>query len=189
MASFMERAIGAARLDVATYEEVEHDKSALGQAMGVVAIASVAMGIGSAAAQGGHGRTFASWIAMSLVGWFVWAALTYLIGTKILPTEKTEADLGQLLRTIGFSASPGVLGILGFVPLIGSLVLYVAYLWQLAAFVVGVRQALDYDSTGRAVGVCAIGFLAYVLINVVLVGLVAAALVAAGAGAQPGTMP
>ena len=31
--------------------------------------------------------------------------------------------------------------------------------WMLAAFVVAVRQALDYTSTGRAVGVCLIGWI------------------------------
>jgi hypothetical protein len=190
MASFMERAMGAARLDVATYEEVEHDPGALGQAMTVVVVASVANGIGSAAAAGGSGPGLVTGIIASLIGWFVWAGLTYLVGTKVLPTEKTQADLGQLLRTTGFSAAPGTLGILGIVPVIGGLALLVASLWQLAAMVVAVRQALDYDTTGRAIGVCLIGFLAYVLIGVVLVGSIVGAAVAVGGGATPqGTMP
>jgi hypothetical protein len=33
---------------------------------------------------------------------------------------------------------------------------------MLAAFIVAVRQALDYDSTGRAVLVCVIGWIVYV---------------------------
>jgi hypothetical protein len=39
-----------------------------------------------------------------------------------------------------------------------ELVAIVASLWMLAAMVVAVRQALDYESTGRAITVCAIGF-------------------------------
>jgi hypothetical protein len=171
MATLMERAIGAARLDAATYEEVEHDKTALGQAMTVVVVASVATGIGSAVA--GEGAGFSGLVLgvlASLIGWFVWAGLTYLIGTKILPSPQTHADLGEMLRTIGFAASPGVLGILGVLPLIGGLVLFVTSIWQLATMVVAVRQALDYESTGRAIGVCLIGFVVYVLIGAVIVG-------------------
>jgi len=168
MASFVERAIGAARLDVATYEEVEADPSALGQAMAVVVIASLASGLGSSLAGGGHGATVLGGMALSVVGWFVWALVTYQVGTRILPTR---CDLGEMLRTTGFSAVPGTIGILGFLPLIGGLVLFVAWLWQLAAMVVAVRQALDYTSTGRAIGVCLIGFAAYLLIAIVLAGL------------------
>jgi hypothetical protein len=171
MATLLERAIGAARLDTAVYEEVEHDPTALGQALTVVVIASIATGIGSAAAgaDGGIGGLVMG-VLISLVAWFVWALITWLVGTRVLPSAQTQADLGQLLRALGFAAAPGVIGILGILPLIGGLVLFVAWIWQLAAMVVAVRQALDYESTGRAVGVCLIGFVAYVLIAFVLFG-------------------
>ena len=179
MASFMERAIGAARLDVATYEEVEADPSALGQAMAIVVIASLASGLGSSLASGGQGAGIIGGMILSVIGWFVWALVTYLVGTRILPTPETKCDLGEMLRTTGFSAAPGAFGILGFVPLLGGIILFVAWLWQLAAMVVAVRQALDYTSTGRAVGVCLIGFAAYLLIAIVLAG------VLVGAGITP----
>jgi len=185
MASFVERAIGAARLDAATYEEVEADPSALGQAMAVVALASISAGIGSSLASGGHGTSLVIVVLFNIVGWFVWAFVTYLVGTRILPTPETQADLGQLLRTTGFSATPGILGILGGVPWIGGLVLFVVWIWQLAAMVIAVRQALDYTSTGRAVGVCLIGFAAYVLVTFVLVGVVVGGLMAVGGGPTP----
>jgi hypothetical protein len=98
------------------------------------------------------------------VGWFIWAGLTFLIGTKILPEPQTKADLGELLRTIGFSASPGVLRIFGMIPLLGGLIALAASVWMLVAMIVAVRQALDYTSTGRAVGVCVIGWLVQVAI-------------------------
>lgn len=171
MASLIERAIGAARLDVATYEDVEADPNALGQAMSVVALAAVSTGIGTSLA-GGEGVSLVLGVLLNLLGWFVWALVAYLVGTRILPTPETQADLGQLLRTTGFSAAPGILGILGAVPVLGGLVLLVLRLWQLASMVIAVRQALDYTSTGRAVGVCLIGFLAYMLVVFVLVGIV-----------------
>ena len=161
MASFTDRMLGAAKLDVDTYEEVEHDQTATGQAMGVVIISSLAAGIGSVG--GGTSGLIAGTIG-ALVGWFIWAALTFLIGTKVLPEPQTKADLGELLRTIGFSASPGVLRIFGMIPLLGGLIALAASVWMLVAMVVAVRQALDYTSTGRAVGVCVMGWVVQVAI-------------------------
>ena len=159
MASLGERMIGAAKLDVNTYEEVEADTSATPQAMIVVLMSALAAGIGSIGDSGIKGM-FVITVA-ALVGWFIWAGLTYLIGTKMLPEADTKADLGELLRTTGFSQAPGLLRILGIIPVLGGLVSLVASLWMLAAFVIAVRQALDYKSTGRAVVVCLIGFFVY----------------------------
>jgi len=156
MASFTDRLIGAAKLDVATYEEVEADQAATGQAMTVVVVSSLAAGIGSLGYLG-LGGLFSMTIG-ALISWFIWAGLTYLIGTKLMPEPQTKADLGELLRTIGFSASPGILRILGFIPILGWLISIAASIWMLVAMVIAVRQALDYKSTGRAVGVCLIGF-------------------------------
>lgn len=167
MATFSERVIGAARLDAAVYEEIEHDPGALGQAVAVVAIASVAAGIG---AVGGQGSGIVAGTVASLVGWVVWAAITWFVGTRVLPGPATEADVGQLLRTLGFSAAPGAFAILGAVPAVGGLLALGASVWQLAAMVVAVRQALDYESTGRAVAVCAIGFVAYLVIASLFLG-------------------
>ena len=180
MAGLIERAIGAAKLDVKTYEEVEADTTATGQAMTVVVVASVAAGIGSAA--GGIAALLLGAVG-ALVGWFIWALLTYVIGAKLLPEPQTQADLGQLLRTIGFAAAPGVLRVLGVIPVVGWVIVLVAAVWQLIAMVVAVRQALDYQSTGRAVGVCLIGFVIYLLIGVALTALMLAA-GAVGPGVQ-----
>ena len=168
MASFTERMIGAAKLDVHTYEEVEADRNAIGQAMIVVVIASVAAGIGSLAQAGVAGLVVGS--IVSLIGWFVWAFLTFIIGTKVLPEPQTKSDMGELLRTIGFAASPGVLKVFGVVPLLGGLISFAVSIWMLVAMVIAVRQALDYKSTGRAIGVCLIGWVIYVIAVVFLLG-------------------
>jgi len=158
--------IRAAKLDVNLYEEVEADKSALGQAMAVVLIASIAAGFGSGS-RVGLGGIFLGTVT-SLIGWFVWAYLTYLIGTKLLPEPQTKADYGELLRTIGFSSSPGLLSVLGIIPGIGGLFVSVASIWMLVAMVIAVRQALDYSGTLRAVGVCAIGWIIQVVLMVIV---------------------
>lgn len=168
MSTFTERMMGAATLDVNTYEEVEADKTATIQAMGVVVLSSIAQGIGSLALGGGAG--FVAGAMGALIGWFIWAFLVYIIGTKVLPEPQTRSDLGELLRTTGFSASPGLLRVLGIIPFIGGLIMVAVSIWMLIAMIIAVRQALDYQSTGRAVGVCLIGWFVMVVILLMIAG-------------------
>ena len=178
MTGFKDRILRAAKLDAALYEEVEADKSAMPQAMAVVVISSVAAGIGSIGmGVGGPGGVLFG-IIVSLGGWYLWAYLTFFIGTKVLPEPQTESNPGELLRTIGFSSSPGFIRALGIIPGLGSLIFSIASIWMLVAMVVAVRQALDYKSTWRAVGVCAIGWVIQTVIFVVLFSLF-------GGGAPP----
>ncbi len=157
MSSFTDRMVRAAKLDVNLYEEVEADKQAMGQAMAVVVLASLAAGIGSIGSTGFGGLVLGT--VGALIGWFIWAFVTYFVGTKLLPEPQTEADYGELLRTIGFSSSPGLLRILGIVPILGPIIFIGSGIWMLVAMVIAVRQALDYKSTWRAVGVCIIGWI------------------------------
>jgi hypothetical protein len=166
MTTFSERMIGAARLNVATYEEVEADTGAFGQALGVVVLASLASGIG-AGLRGGV-LELAGQTAATFAAWFLWTGVTYLVGIKLLPTANTRTTWGELLRTTGFSASPGILRIIGVIPFLGGLTFFVTAIWMLITFVVAVRQALDYDSTWRAAGVCFIGWVIFLAISLFL---------------------
>lgn len=156
------RMIRAAKLDVNLYEEVEADRSTLSQAMLVVILASLAAGVGSVGKLGLAGILVGTVAALG--GWFLWAYLIYLIGTKMLPEAQTSSDLGELLRTTGFASSPGLLRIFGTIPGLGMLVFGVSAIWMLVATVIAVRQALDYQSTWRAVGVCLIGWIIQALL-------------------------
>jgi hypothetical protein len=162
MTSLKDRIIRASKLDVNLYEEVEADKGALAQATTVVIVSSVAAGIGSFQTGGFVGILMGTIAA--LAGWYVWAWLTYLIGTKLLPEPQTKADLGELLRTIGFSSSPGLIRVLGLIPGFTGIVFFAAGIWMLVAMVIAVRQALDYRSTLRAIGVCTIGWIIQMLV-------------------------
>ena len=162
MNSFKNRIIRAATFDAGVYEEVEADRGAIGQAVGVVVLASIAGGIGSIWKVGLDG-IFTGTI-MALLLWLVWAYLTYIIGTKLLPEPQTKANYGELLRTIGFSSAPGMIRILGIIPGLSGIVFFVAGIWMLATMVIAVRQALDYDSTLRAVGVCIVGWIIQVVV-------------------------
>jgi hypothetical protein len=164
--SFARRLVGATFLHAATYEEIEADKAANRQALAVVLLSGAALGLGGIANSGPEGILLQAGVAV--VGWWIWAYASYFIGTRLLPTADTVADPGQLLRTIGFSAAPGILRLLmsgEFRLPAGSAfpIFVVCTLWQLAAMVVAVRQALDYTSTLRAIAVCAIGFPLYAL--------------------------
>jgi hypothetical protein len=150
--SFVERVIGALRLDAATYEEVEHDESSLGQAAGVVVLAALAAAVG-AATRGGGGAVGA--IFGSLAGWLVSTAFIWVVGVRWM---NHTSDYRELLRTLGFASAPQLLFVGSGIPLLGTLIAAVAWGWGLAAFVVAVRQALDV-TTGRALWVCVLAVL------------------------------
>ncbi len=156
MNQFLDRVIRAARLDATLYEEVEADPSSMSQAALIVVLANLAAGAGAIVRFGVTG--FAVVVLAALLGWVTWALLTYYIGTKILPEPQTEADIGQLMRTLGFASAPGLIRFFGFIPALSGILAVISAAWMLAAMVVAVRQALDYESTGRALGVCSIGF-------------------------------
>jgi hypothetical protein len=139
------------------YEEVEADKAALGQAIGVVVLSGVSAGIGSIGSAGFSGIITGTIAA--LIGWFIWAYITYIVGTKILPQPQTKADYGELLRTIGFSSFPGLIRVFAVIPFLSGIIFLVTSIWMLIAMVIAVRQALDYTGTLRAVGVCIIGWI------------------------------
>lgn len=164
MSGFTNRIIRAAKLDPLLYEEVEADESAMFQAMGVVVLSSVAAGVGSIAS--GNITAVLLGTISALIGWYIWAYLTYFIGTKLLPEPQTESNPGELLRTIGFSSSPGLIRIFGIIPGLAGFIFWVAAVWMLVAMVIAIRQALDYRSTFRAVGVCLIGWVIQVAVIV-----------------------
>ncbi|MFH1760900.1 MAG: hypothetical protein ABIA63_07345 [bacterium] len=156
MTSLKDRMIRAAKLDVNLYEEVEADKTAMSQAILVVLISSLGLGLGTIS-NGIPGLIWGTLFALG--GWYLWAYLVYIIGTKLLPQEQTRSDHGELLRTIGFSASPGVLRAFAIIPGLGKVILFCVSAWMIIAMIIAVRQALDYNNTGRAILVCVIGWI------------------------------
>jgi hypothetical protein len=169
-ATFLRRLIGAATLDAATYEEVEADRTATAQALAVVVFSSLAAGIGARGMDGGTStlQFFASASVIALLTWAAWALVTFEIGSHILPTPDTRVDPGELLRTLGFAATPGLIQVFGVLPGARVPVFAIAIVWALAASVMAVRQALDYTSTTRAIAVCTIGLLLSLALAMVL---------------------
>jgi hypothetical protein len=166
MSRYFERLIRACKLDPDLYEEVEADRSGNGQAVLTVVLSSVAAGFGGSLAGGLFGLMLH--ILVALGGWYLWAFLSYIIGTRLLPQAQTRADMGELLRCTGFSSAPGLLQVFGVIPRAGALVRFIVSIWMLAAFVVAVRQALDYSGTARALAVCALGWIILMALNALM---------------------
>jgi len=161
MSTLASRLFGSARLDIRSYEEVEADRHANAQAVLVVLLSSLAAAIGTGI------REFWSTLILLLfvlTSWMVWVLLTLLIGTQLLPRRETRADFGQILRTTGFSSAPGVFRVLGLVPGVGWILFLGATVWMLFTFVIAIRQALDFESTWRALGVSLLGWLIHGLL-------------------------
>ena len=160
----LERVIGVFKLDVNVFEEIEHDQGATGQAAIVVAIAALlaalGSGIGSSFSDGNFFLSFISTLIWTFIGWVVWSAVTYFVGTSLFDGV---ADMGEMLRVIGFAYAPQILSI---IPCIGGLV---GVLWSLIAGFVAVRQGLDLDNT-KAFLTIVVGFVVYI-VGAVIVGL------------------
>ncbi len=158
MTTFLRRLLGALALDPKVFEEVEADRHATGQALLVVLAAAVGAGIGF----GGIGDGAATVVAVaalgSVVAWAAWASLIYLIGAKILPEPTTSVDLGEVLRTLGFAAAPGIFRAFEIFGDTRWFVLPLTSVWMVLAMVIAIRQAFDFTSTGRAIALSLLGW-------------------------------
>ena len=162
--------MGAILLDRATYEAVEHERSTGGQAILVVLMSSVATGVGASGLAGPRILDLLVIAILAVGTWLAWAAMILYIGGLVMPEPGTHVTYGELVRTIGFAAAPGVFQVFGLFTSISIPVYIAVWVWMLAAMVVAVRQALDFHSTWRAVGVCTVT-LALALVTMFAVGL------------------
>ena len=163
------RMLGAASLNQATFEEVEHDTGATWQAALVVILASIAGFIGgllSGDTDIVRGLVFG--IVGGVISWAVWAGACWLIGTTILKTADTRADWGELARGTGFAQTPGLLNFLVFIPVAGGIIGLAIFLWQIVAMLMAVRESLDYQSLWRAFFVVVIAFIPVLIINALI---------------------
>jgi hypothetical protein len=156
MTLFGYRLVGAALLDRAMYEGIEADRRATGQAFLTVLLASLAAGVGASGWRGPALTSVLIVAAVALVTWVAWATLILQVGGRLLPGRDTQTSLSELMRTIGFAASPGLLQVFGAFPRVTVAVFAISWLWMFVATVVAVRQALDFASTARTLLVCSI---------------------------------
>jgi hypothetical protein len=166
MASFGDRVVGAMKLDVQTFEEIERDPAAMGQAVGVLVLAAVSAGLGNLYYGGISGILIG--VIGALVGYAAWAAIVWLIGTKLMPEPTTKAEFAETFRVVAFATAPGLLRVITIIPILGWLIGFLIWLWMVAAMVVAVRQVLDYSSTAKAIVVVILGFITFLIIYFIL---------------------
>ena len=159
MALFFRRFIGALVLDAGAFEDIEADRHAGMQSVIVVMAVCAAGGLAAGGLGIAGATSFVSGAVIVLGGWLVWVAVIASLGTITLPEPQTRSNARELLRVLGFAAAPGVFIALAALPAAAPVVTVVVALWMIAAAVVGLRQALDYRSTGRALVVCVVGIL------------------------------
>lgn len=157
MGLYLYRLMGAAMLDAAMYEGIEADRSTTRQAALTVVLASLAAGIGAAGLYGPRPATLVTVSVLACLTWVAWAVLMFHIGTRMLPEPQTRATLGELLRTTGFAAAPGLIQVFAMFPAMATPVFAGTWIWMLVAMVVAVQHALDYRSRWRAIAVCVVG--------------------------------
>ena len=167
MRRFLNRLLRAAKLDVNLFQEIIDDAGLLNQALIVVFIYSMAAAYGTFGGIGGATKVNIVMIT-TLLGWYVWSFSTYIVGVRLLPESQTQPDRKALMRVLGFACAPGILRVLGFMPGLGIMVLLAATGWMIAAATIGVRQALNYESTSRALGVCVIGMIISAVFQVIM---------------------
>jgi hypothetical protein len=164
--TFGDRVVGALKLDANTFEDIERDPTAMGQAVGIIALASLASNLGQVWHFGFAQMLIG--VCSSLVGYLFWALVVWLAGTKLMPDPATKADFPETFRTIAFAASPGLIGVVTIVPVLGwalmILLTPIILIWSMIAMVVAVRQVLDYSDTFKAVIVVLIGFVVYLVV-------------------------
>jgi hypothetical protein len=137
----IERVKGVLRLQTAAFEEIEQSRSATLGAFVVVVVVAIAAAIGGLGDDGSDGIFSA--VSGAVVGWIVFSALCYVIGTRFVASPETNATWGELLRVLGFAEAPNALALFAFIPLFGGLVAAIGSIWALLAAILGIKQALE----------------------------------------------
>jgi len=156
--------IRASKLDRTLFQEVEADEGSTMQAVLIMLFSSVCAGAGLALSGILSNEELYAILSIgmfaSIAGWFMWSFIVYILGTTLFKSPKTSATYLKLMRTVGFSASPGILRLLIFIPGIGIFIDIGVQIWSLAASVIALQQSLDL-SVAKATGLCISGWIIY----------------------------
>ena len=174
-----ERALRAALLNRTAYDDLtDHPEGTL-HAVLVVAAAAIAFGLGMRdqpiegfekaegllAYLGVQNVVMLVAINSIAVGWVLWTAVVYVIGTRLL---RGEATFRTLFRGLGLAYAPGVLLALLGVPVVGTPIEFASRMWILVAGTVAVRHVQGFWGL-RAFYVTAIGwFVAHFLLTAIV---------------------
>ena len=160
----LQRIIGVLMLNAATYEEIEHDQNATMEAAIIVAVVAVLSGLINGIFGDSFITTFIFQVIMAFISWVIWSAVTFFVGTNLFDGK---ADLGEMLRVMGYAQAPSIIPCLGF-------------FWTLATAFVAIRQGLDLDNS-KAAMTAIISFVLVLVISMVLGSIFGVGIIGAGA--------
>lgn len=156
----LERLVAAGRLDLQLYREVSADPSALNQAVRIVLLSGVSNGFALAARLGLAGMLAA--VATAIAGWLLWGGV--IVGTaRLLGHRRGQRSL---MRPLGFANAPGLLLVLGLIPVVGTVARVIVVLWMVATTARAVEAAYEV-SRGWATLISIVGFVVYLMIGIV----------------------
>jgi hypothetical protein len=167
----LERLRGVLSFNTETFNEIEHDPSALPQALLVVVVSSIlaamgggfgevlfGVGIGTSSSSTSVFR-FVSIAVWAIVAWLLWSVITEFIGTRFFDGEAT---VGEMMRVIGFAYAPLAIQIFSFIPIVGIFFILGAAAWSIGLVYVAIKEGLDIG-TGSAMWVALIGGVVYLI--------------------------
>ena len=156
------RIIGVFRLDVATFEEIEHNESLTLPAALIVILVSLISGLGNGFFNLIFSRSFFGGffgaLVSTILGWMLWSVVTWFIGTRFF---NGQADVGEMLRVIGFAYAPLVLSI---IPCVGGVI---GVVWAIIAGFIAIRQGLDLDN-GKTLLTVVLGAICYLVLTAIV---------------------
>ena len=164
--AYADRLRGALMLDAGTYRDVEQDTNANGQAALTVVLAALATGIGSLLSRDLIQNAIGVLLS-SVLQWVVFSFVAYYVGASLFSTGQTSVTPGQVLRTIGFAQAPKLFMVLGIIPILGWIVGLVVFFWFLAATILALREAFEFD-IGRAIGTGLVALIGILIVDIVL---------------------
>jgi hypothetical protein len=176
----LDRIMRIVKLDFSVFKEIESDPSATTQAAIIVAVASVLSAVGSAVGAQNPGTSFLSEILTGLIGWVVWAYVSYFVGRVLFQSKGT---FNNMLRVVGYANAPRLLGILGIIPCVGWIGSLAGAVLALIAGVLAVREGLDLDNT-KAIIVTVIGWAALMILGMIIAGIFGVGAAFMGAAAR-----
>lgn len=153
-----ERLIAALRLDLELYQLVSADPGANSQAFRVVLLAGVSNGLSLVGRLGTMG--VAAGVGAAILGWLLWTGVIWLVATLL----GQRATGRSLLRGLAFANSPGVLLIVGIVPVLGAVARFAIVLWLVATTMRAV-QAVFEVTRRRAMVIAVGGFVVYLILG------------------------
>jgi hypothetical protein len=169
----IERIVRLIRLDWSVFGELESDPNATTEAAIIVAVSTLLSAFGTALGSESSAYGFVAGLINGVVGWVVWAAVTYLVGRALF---RGGGTFEQMLRLLGYASAPNVLGVFAFIPCLGWLAAFAGWLISLVAGVMAIREGLDVE-LGVAVAVVIVGAIAmgmlYVIVGMIFGGTMA----------------